>query len=41
MLIVGCPRSGTTWLQRLLASHPKIITGQESHVFDNYVGPQM
>ena len=38
--IVGCPRSGTTWLQRLLAAHPQIKTGQESQLFD-YVGPQL
>src|SRR5919201_5205098 len=39
--IVGCPRSGTTWVQRLLASHPRVRTGQESDVFDLYVGPQL
>lgn len=41
LLIVGCPRSGTTWLQRLLAAHPKVRTGQESDLFDTYVGPQL
>ena len=41
VLVVGSPRSGTTWLQRLLASHPKIRTGQESHVFSHHVGPQL
>jgi hypothetical protein len=39
--VVGCPRSGTTWLQRLLAGHPRVRTGQESDVFDLYVGPQL
>lgn len=38
IFIVGAPRSGTTWLQRLLASHPRIVTGQETHLFA-YVGP--
>jgi hypothetical protein len=38
VFIVGCPRSGTTYLQRLLAAHPQIKTGQESHVF-YLVGP--
>jgi hypothetical protein len=38
VFIVGCPRSGTTYLQRLLAYHPKIKTGQESHLF-YYIGP--
>ena len=41
IFIVGCPRSGTTWLQRLLASHPKVQSGEESHVFSMYVGPQL
>ena len=38
VFVVGCPRSGTTWLQRLLATHPSIKTGQESEVF-HYVAP--
>src|SRR5215831_18017071 len=41
VFVVGCPRSGTTWVQRLLASHPNVRTGQESDVFDIYVGPQL
>jgi sulfotransferase family protein len=41
VFVVGCPRSGTTWVQRLLASHPGVRTGQESDVFDIYVGPQL
>lgn len=40
VFIVGCPRSGTTWLQRLLATHPYVRTGQESHVF-SYIVPQL
>ncbi len=39
LCVVGCPRSGTTWVQRLLATHPAIRTGQESDLFDLYVGP--
>jgi hypothetical protein len=38
VFIVGCPRSGTTWLQRLLACHPKIRTGQETNLFSDYIG---
>jgi hypothetical protein len=41
VFLVGCPRSGTTWLQRLLASHPQVRTGQESHLFNHFVGPQL
>lgn len=33
IFLVGAPRSGTTYLQRLLASHSQISTGQESHLF--------
>jgi hypothetical protein len=41
VFLVGCPRSGTTWLQKLLASHPKVRSGEESHFFSLYVGPQL
>lgn len=40
VFIVGSPRSGTTWLQRMLASHPQVKTGQESRLFQ-YLGPQL
>jgi hypothetical protein len=41
VFVVGCPRSGTTWIQRLLATHPCVRTGQESDLFDLYIGPQL
>ncbi|MBV8720047.1 MAG: sulfotransferase [Chloroflexi bacterium] len=41
VFVVGCPRSGTTWVQRLLASHAGVRTGQESDIFDIYIGPQL
>lgn len=41
IFVVGCPRSGTTWIQRLLATHPCVRTGQESDLFDLYIGPQL
>ncbi|NJB69208.1 hypothetical protein GGQ74_002905 [Desulfobaculum xiamenense] len=41
VFVVGSPRSGTTWLQRLLSCHPLVATGQESGVFDSYIGPQL
>jgi Sulfotransferase family len=38
VFVVGCPRSGTTWLQKLLASHPAIRTGPETDIFSKYTG---
>src|SRR5215469_4920410 len=37
VLIVGCPRSGTSWLQRLLSQHPQVATTQETHLFSEYL----
>lgn len=37
VLVVGCPRSGTSWLQMLLAQHPQVATTQETHLFDGYL----
>jgi hypothetical protein len=35
IFLEGAPRSGTTWLVRLLASHPRVAgVGAESHLFD-------
>lgn len=39
LFIVGSGRSGTTWLHLMLGSHPKIATGQESQLFNNYFSP--
>ncbi len=39
IFVVGGPRSGTTWLHRLIASHPLISTGQESNLFLYYISP--
>lgn len=41
LFVVGAPRSGTTWVQRLLAAHPRIHTGQESKLFRSYLSPQL
>jgi hypothetical protein len=35
--VVGCPRSGTTWLRMLLAQHPAVATTRETHLFDRYI----
>jgi hypothetical protein len=37
VLVVGCPRSGTSWLQVLLAQHPMVATTQETHLFSGYL----
>lgn len=37
VFIVGCGRSGTTWLQMLLAQHPEVATTQETHLFSGYI----
>ena len=36
VFIIGCGRSGTTWLQRLFLEHPDVIGGQESEFFLAY-----
>jgi hypothetical protein len=33
VFVVGAPRSGTTWLQAMLGSHPCVATGPETHYF--------
>lgn len=38
LFIAGCPRSGTTWLHRLIAAHKLCKTGQETNLFDEYIG---
>jgi LPS sulfotransferase NodH len=38
-VILGAPRSGTTWLQRILAAHPAVATPQETHLLDLYLAP--
>jgi hypothetical protein len=37
VFLLGCPRSGTTWLQLLLYQHPEVNTLQETHLFAWYV----
>jgi Sulfotransferase family len=39
VFIVGSPRSGTTWLQTLLADHPDLASPPELHVFPELLGP--
>ena len=38
VFIVGCPRSGTTWIRRLVAHHAQVISGPESHAYPQVLG---
>jgi hypothetical protein len=38
VFLVGCPRSGTTWLQILLSQHPLVSSRKETNLFV-YLGP--
>jgi hypothetical protein len=31
VFVVGCPRSGTTLLQRMLDAHPNLAISKETH----------
>src|SRR6185503_12343835 len=37
LFVVGCPRSGTTWVQLLLAQHPEVATAPETQIFAYYL----
>src|SRR4051794_23352263 len=39
VLVVGAPRSGTTWVQTLLATDPAVATPQETDLLSRYVRP--
>ncbi len=36
LFLIGAPRSGTTWLQLLLAQNPTVATTSETHLFTQY-----
>ena len=38
VFILGCARSGTTWLQLLLFQHPLVASSQETTLFSHYLG---
>lgn len=41
VFLLGAPRSGTTWLQIMLAQHPDVSTCQETHLFNAFLsGPE-
>ncbi|MGH8984792.1 MAG: sulfotransferase family protein [Acidimicrobiia bacterium] len=33
VFVVGCPRSGTTWVADILQRHPRVVGGRESHLY--------
>jgi hypothetical protein len=37
LFLVGCPRSGTTLLQSLVAAHPQVASFPESHFFTRII----
>ncbi len=39
VLLVGAPRSGTTWLQTMLGAHPDVATPQETDLFSRFLQP--
>lgn len=39
VFVVGCGRSGTSWVQDIIASSPRVATTQESHVYDSLYAP--
>ncbi|MFM7271130.1 MAG: sulfotransferase family protein [Actinomycetes bacterium] len=39
VLLVGAPRSGTTWLQTMLGAHPMVATPQETDLFSRFLQP--
>lgn len=41
VLLVGAPRSGTTWLQTMLGAHPDVATPQETDLFSRFLQPML
>lgn len=41
LFIVGCQRSGTTWLQLLLGRHTAVSTVNETDLFSDFLGPML
>lgn len=37
LFLVGCPRSGTTWVQLLLGQSPRVATAPETQIFSYYL----
>lgn len=41
IFLVGCPRSGTTLLQSMLAAHPQVMSFPETHLFRSVIPNQL
>lgn len=41
VVLLGAPRSGTTWLQQVLAAHEEIVSPQETKVVHEYIAPAL
>lgn len=39
LFVIGAPRSGTTWLQIMLAAHPRVCTTVELTLYNHYTMP--
>lgn len=39
VLVVGAPRSGTTWLQNMVGAHPTVASPRETDLFSRYLAP--
>lgn len=39
LFVVGCARSGTTWVRSILSEHPYVVGGAESHLFPILYAP--
>jgi len=37
--VCGAPKSGTTWLQRILDAHPEVCCSGEGHFVERFTGP--
>lgn len=40
VLLTGCPRSGTTLIEKVLDAHSDVLTADEYHAFPNYILPK-
>lgn len=38
VFVVGCPRSGTSWVRNILGAHPGVHAGPESHLYPTVHG---